>query len=152
MAMTDADFMLAVLSETPDEWVTQAEILRRSQGARGCGMTVHSRASDLRNRGLVIENRVDRREGTRALSSYRLVTTSLSSAPVSVPAAGIGADESEDGLDRPGASADREPSFSSESEARTSLDPAGDSDAAHPSASPVPLFGDERQTRRPAWA
>jgi hypothetical protein len=99
--MTDASFMLSVLEETPDEWVSQMEILRRSEQQRGCGLTPHSRASDLRNRGLVIENRTER-VGTRVISYYRLVP-SLASAPVSVSSGplsltGIGADASEASL------------------------------------------------------
>jgi hypothetical protein len=65
--------MLAVLSETPNEWVSQVAILNLSEQRRRCGMTVHSRASDLRNRGHVIENRCER-VGTRTVSYYRLVT------------------------------------------------------------------------------
>lgn len=157
--ISDSDFMLAVLRETPDEWVSQAELLRRSASARGCGMTVHSRAADLRARGHVIENRVERREGSRALSSYRLVTPSLSTPP-GVAATPDGA-ESEGHLARPGSSADREPSFSSEPEG-TSLDSSGSGSGtanAPPgrvagASDPEPLFGDRAasQNRRPAWA
>ena len=103
--MTDADFMLAVLSEQPGEWISQATILQRSADARGFGMTVHSRASDLRNRGHVIENRCER-VGTRVVSYYRLLP-SLSSAPDSQASplglgdCGLGADVSEVALARP---------------------------------------------------
>lgn len=74
--MSDSDFMLQVLQERPGVWVSQMEIVRRSEQARGCGMTVHSRASDLRNRGLVVENRIERNEHGRAVSFYRLVPLS----------------------------------------------------------------------------
>lgn len=67
----DADFLLSVLEAQPGEWVAQTEILRRSEQARGCGMTVHSRAADLRARGLTVENRTERRAG-RVVSFYRL--------------------------------------------------------------------------------
>ena len=71
--ITDAQFMLAVLQERPGEWVTQNEILQRSISERGHGLTVHSRAATLREHGHLIENRVERRNGSRATSSYRLV-------------------------------------------------------------------------------
>lgn len=120
--ISDADFMLAVLRETPDEWVSQATILQRSTDARGCGMTPHSRASDLRARGHVIENRCER-VGTRVISFYRLVTASLNE-PSDSACDGFDGSLSEDGLARPEASSadTREPSPSPESEARPSLD------------------------------
>ena len=44
--MTDVDFLLSVLAD--GEAHSQAEILRRSFDERGHGLTVHSRAADLR--------------------------------------------------------------------------------------------------------
>ena len=104
----DADFMLAVLQERPGEWISQMTILQRSAEARGCGMTPHSRASDLRNRGHDIQNRCER-VGTRVVSYYRVVEPSLSAAPDSLPPntsrglgeGGFGAAESEVALARP---------------------------------------------------
>jgi hypothetical protein len=95
--MTDADFLEVVLREHPNEWVSQREILNLSEQRRRCGMTVHSRVSDLRRRGHVIENRCER-VGTRVVSYYRLVEPSLTAPPVSVKAAtraGIGGAVSE---------------------------------------------------------
>jgi hypothetical protein len=89
--MTDNDFLEVVLREHPNEWVSQREILNISEQRRRCGMTVHSRVSDLRRRGHVIENRCER-VGTRVVSYYRLVEPSLTPPPVSVlpPPAGSG--------------------------------------------------------------
>lgn len=168
--MTDADFMLAVLSERPGEWISQRYILDRSEQTRRCGLTPHSRASDLRNRGHIIENKTER-IGTRAVSYYRLVTASLSTppgqpgAPLS-PASTLlpGGVESED-LARPGGtSADREPSHSSESEdlSLNSVEGAGigaggelrtGSLTPDLNTPPSTLFDEEPATRRaPAWA
>jgi hypothetical protein len=115
--MTDSDFLLAVLQSDPDEWVAQHTILERSFAERGCGLTVHSRAATLRERGHIIECDVRLVKGGRRASYYRL-RPSLSSAPVStVPewAAGIGADESE-ALARPESAATRWDDTASESE------------------------------------
>lgn len=46
--MNDADFLAAVLSDGKPH--TTNEILHASFRERGCGLTVHSRASDLRNK------------------------------------------------------------------------------------------------------
>ena len=51
--MTDVDFLLSVLAD--GEAHSQAEILRRSFDERGHGLTVHSRAADLRRQGHAIE-------------------------------------------------------------------------------------------------
>jgi len=70
--MTDADFLLEVLSlVAPGSWVSHETILMRSQRELGHGMTVHSRAADLRKRGHIIECKVEKRNG-RAVSFYRL--------------------------------------------------------------------------------
>lgn len=50
--MTDKRFLLAVLSDRREHRLS--EILRRSFAERGCGMTVHSRAADLRRDGFEI--------------------------------------------------------------------------------------------------
>jgi len=75
----DCEFLLSALAD--GEWHTLNEILGRSFRDRGVGLTVHSRAAELRRRGHKIENRTERdpipgpgRRGfTRAVSSYRLV-------------------------------------------------------------------------------
>jgi hypothetical protein len=67
---TDADFLLDVLRD--GEWHSLNEILARSFHERGCALTVHSRASDLRAAGYVIVN--EPIPGVRRASSrYRLV-------------------------------------------------------------------------------
>lgn len=91
--MTDSDFLLEVLRD--GRWHGLGEILGRSQADRGCGLTVHSRAADLRKRGLVVEqeNRPDTRRPGRVASFYRLLSAVTESSqaqaagsPVSVPA------------------------------------------------------------------
>ena len=47
--MTDAAFLLSILEDGEEH--SQAELLRRSFEQRGCGLTVHSRIADLRNKG-----------------------------------------------------------------------------------------------------
>jgi hypothetical protein len=67
---TDADFLLDVLRD--GEWHSLNEILARSFRERGCALTVHSRASDLRAAGYAIVN--EPIPGVRRASSrYRLV-------------------------------------------------------------------------------
>lgn len=78
---TDNAFLLSVLAD--GRWHTLTEILSRSFADRGVGLTVHSRAAELRRAGHVIENETTRsslvRSGfqragfSRAVSSYRLV-------------------------------------------------------------------------------
>ena len=69
--MSDNAFLFHVLED--GKWHSQDEILQRSMRERGCRLTVHSRAADLRKRGCVVENQL-RRTGTgRASSYYRLV-------------------------------------------------------------------------------
>ena len=71
--MNDADFLLSVLERGP---ATTNEILQASFAERGCGLTVHSRAAELRTkRGIPIEcERVGRVNG-RNLYEYRLGPT-----------------------------------------------------------------------------
>ena len=68
---TDAEFLLRVLKDGRPHELN--EILRRSFVERGCGLTVHSRASTLRERGHAVLNWTD--GGTRRSSWYRLVGT-----------------------------------------------------------------------------
>lgn len=81
--LSDADFMAQVLSD--GGWHSQAEILWRSQLERGHGLTVHSRAATLRERGHRVECEL-RRENGRAVSFYRM--NALSEAPTSPPVTG----------------------------------------------------------------
>jgi hypothetical protein len=71
--MTDADFVASILAD--HEWHSNAEILRESFRQRGCGLTVHSRTSELRRkRGLHVEYR--RVPGERGNGhQYRLIAT-----------------------------------------------------------------------------
>lgn len=70
--MTDTDFLFDVLKD--GDWHAQAEILARSMVERGCGLTVHSRAADLRKRGHKVETHLERNGNGRTLSFYRLIT------------------------------------------------------------------------------
>lgn len=70
--MTDNAFLLTVLSD--GKWHSNTEILTASLEERGCGLTVHSRASDLRKRGYVIETNT-KRPANRRVAFYRLVGT-----------------------------------------------------------------------------
>jgi hypothetical protein len=67
---TDTTFLLRVLADGRSHTLT--EILSASLAERGCGLTVHSRAADLRKRGYnVVNERV--RDGMRGRgSAYRL--------------------------------------------------------------------------------
>lgn len=51
---SDADWLLEQLR--PGRSLTLTELLTRSFRERGCGLTVHSRAADLRRRGFNIEH------------------------------------------------------------------------------------------------
>lgn len=71
--VTDNDFLASVLAD--GQWHGQMDIVQRSQRERGCGLTVHSRVSDLRvKRGLTIEQRSQRTGSGRVASFYRLAT------------------------------------------------------------------------------
>lgn len=79
---TDAAFLLRVLSDERPHNLN--DILRRSFAERGCGLTVHSRASDLRQQGYGVVNWKDGQRGDG--SWYRLETPGASEhseAPVS---------------------------------------------------------------------
>lgn len=70
--MNDADFLVAVLSDGKPH--TTNEILQASFKERGCGLTVHSRASDLRiKRGMNIECKQVGRVNGRNLYEYQFV-------------------------------------------------------------------------------
>ena len=66
--MTDRDFLLKVLGDYQPH--TLNEILSLSLAERGCGLTVHSRAADLRRDGYLISNKP--MPGRRRGSVYRL--------------------------------------------------------------------------------
>jgi predicted transcriptional regulator len=68
--MTDTTFMLELLRERP---CTTTEILRESFNRRGCGLTVHSRAADLRRMGHTVRcERVGASRG-RPVHIYSLI-------------------------------------------------------------------------------
>lgn len=68
---TDAAFLLRVLSDGRPHNLN--DILRRSFAERGCGLTVHSRASDLRQQGHGVVNWKDGQRGDG--SWYQLGTS-----------------------------------------------------------------------------
>lgn len=70
--MSDTDKLLSILRDSAPHWLAQDVILGSCRFRYGHGMTVHSRAADLRKRGYDVQNRVDRVDG-RARSYYRLV-------------------------------------------------------------------------------
>jgi hypothetical protein len=71
--VTDAAFMLAVLQDGP---ATTMEIISRSIAERGCGLTPHSRAAELRARGHRIECVREGERNGRPIYTYRLGTPS----------------------------------------------------------------------------
>lgn len=74
---TDADWLRTHLDRHAGEWVDLNAILRASIAERGCGLTVHSRAAELRARGFVVENRTKRTADGRVASAYRLVSVAV---------------------------------------------------------------------------
>lgn len=71
--MTDAEYLLMLLKEHAPTPVTLNEILQRSLRDRGCGLTVHSRAAELRAKGWDIQNvRIPGAKRGNA-SAYKLV-------------------------------------------------------------------------------
>lgn len=83
----DARFLLEVLRDGREHEL--GEILRRSFDERGCGMTVHSRAADLRKLGYKVKNRTVALPGGRRGSYYQLLRVpEFDEAPVS-DAAGV---------------------------------------------------------------
>jgi hypothetical protein len=166
---SDADFLLAMLRETPNEFVSQAEILRRSQAERGCGLTVHSRIADLRRRGYNIPPALClRAEDGRVVSYYRILEPPLREAGSVVSSFSLGSD-GESGFSERGAPLTKgepspsklppvsvgfrgSPSVSGEALARPdevcgTKDPPRESEPEGPR--PLVLFS---VTRRPPWA
>ena len=78
--MTDAAFLLSILEDGEEH--SQAELLRRSFEQRGCGLTVHSRIADLRNKGHFI---VCRRVQGKSRGDGWLYQLLLSASPQSDP-------------------------------------------------------------------
>lgn len=77
--MSDTDFLLHVLRD--GFWHSQHNILEQSFRERGHGLTVNSRAADLRKLGYTVECQVQRRAaGARKVSFYRLVGARLEEA------------------------------------------------------------------------
>ena len=68
---TDAAFLLRVLSDGRPHSLN--EILQASFAERGCGMTVHSRVSDLRSQGYTIDHVTIPGAKRGAGHAYRLV-------------------------------------------------------------------------------
>lgn len=71
VAVTDNDFLETMLGD--GRWHGHIEIIAESIRQRGHGLTVHSRAADLRKRGHTVETRLERNDHGRTLSFYRLV-------------------------------------------------------------------------------
>lgn len=73
--MTDSAFLYHILED--GKWHGQAEILRRSIDERGHGLTVHSRAADIRKKvrpsGFDVECELRGNGHGRVFSYYRLV-------------------------------------------------------------------------------
>ncbi len=71
--LTDTDKLLTVLGAQQGGWIAHSEIIWHINFTYGHGITIHSRAADLRKRGYDVQNRLERRNG-RVISYYRLVT------------------------------------------------------------------------------
>ena len=67
--MNDTDYLYSILRDGKEHELS--EIIAQSQRERGFGMTVHSRAADLRKRGYWVAQRSERRHG-RVRSYYHL--------------------------------------------------------------------------------
>jgi hypothetical protein len=80
MSVTDTDYLLAALAD--GRWHNLNELLRRSFTERGCGLTVHSRVSDLRKYGHCIQHRTVKGARRGEASEYRLLRASLEQATV----------------------------------------------------------------------
>lgn len=70
--MTDAEFLLEQLADGQEHTLT--DLLRASIDQRGHGLTVHSRVSDLRERGHRIEHVTIRGAQRGAGHAYKLVS------------------------------------------------------------------------------
>lgn len=73
MSETDAAFLLRCLSDGKPH--TLNELIGRSFVERGCGLTVHSRAADLRKQGHRIVNKFGGFRDRRPVSIYQLEPT-----------------------------------------------------------------------------
>ena len=76
--MTDNAYLLKILKDGC--WHSRDEILSFSFAERGCGMTVHSRAADLRKHGHTVEcekiaGAVGARGGNRRRQSFYRIPT-----------------------------------------------------------------------------
>jgi hypothetical protein len=69
--VNDSDFMLELLSDGREH--STMDIIYRSIRTRGCGITPHSRASDLRRRGHNIECVYGGKVQGRAVWVYKLI-------------------------------------------------------------------------------
>lgn len=81
--MTDCDFLLEVLADGREH--TLAEILARSLNERGHGITVHSRAAELRRRGHQVEHVTIPGARRGAAHAYRLVSFAEPEAAIQPP-------------------------------------------------------------------
>jgi len=72
---TDCEYLLELLDDEKPHSLN--EILRRSFFDRGCGMTVHSRAADLRKQGYDVVNEQVHGAKRGDASVYRLVKPSV---------------------------------------------------------------------------
>lgn len=79
--MNDSEFMLELLSDGQEH--STMDIIYRSVRSRGCGITPHSRASDLRRRGHHIECSYAGKVNGRSMWVYKLLG-SLPESPQSV--------------------------------------------------------------------
>lgn len=68
---SDTDYLAHVLAD--GEWHSRDEILAQSMRERGCGLTVHSRAADLRKRGVTVLCDTENNTTNRRISFYRIV-------------------------------------------------------------------------------
>lgn len=96
--MTDNAFLYHVLED--GKWHGQSEIIAKSMRERGHGLTVHSRAADLRKKGCVVECELRRNCHGRAISYYRLVTLEEPAAHVAVAAGSSSVPAATDGADQ----------------------------------------------------
>jgi hypothetical protein len=128
--VTDREFLLRVLAD--GEPHSQLEILQRSLDERGCGLTVHSRAADLRRHGYVVECSLVPGETRGRAFVYRLLTTP----PVSLSADGVASRPREAGTTRD----------------ESATQPAGSASSVSASPGPEqqPLF--PAAPSAPAWA
>ena len=65
---SQSSVILDILTTLRGKWVSMPDLVTASGG-----YAIHSRISELRRRGYVIENQVERRPGGKRVSRYRLV-------------------------------------------------------------------------------